>query len=411
VIRDLSRRSLLKGVGWAALGAAVRPVSLLARAAERAQRPRNVLLLTFLRGGADGLSLCAPYSDPEYYELRPTLALPRPRTAGSESLIDLDGHFGLHPQLAPLKPLYDSERLAILHGVGSPFATRSHFDAQEFIETGTPGVKGTTTGWLDRCLTAARAESRIPGVSFSALQPRSFQGSQPVLVTRELTGFDFEAPGWRDQAEQALRRLYGADRGPVGRLGVRALDAVREVRSAPELAAPPANAAVYPKSALGEAFRQSAQLIRADLGVRCLFVDVPGEFDTHSNQLDHNRKDYAELAGALAAFDRDLGRQMDRVVVLVVTEFGRTVAESGSAGTDHGSAGAMLVLGNPVHGGRVSGRWRGLAKNELYEERDLPVTTDFRDVFATVARKHLGVSDGSSLFPGYEPLDEPGILR
>jgi uncharacterized protein (DUF1501 family) len=406
-VTELTRRSLLRGAG-AAAGLAFGPGSLFARAAAAAGAGDRILVEVFLRGGADGLSICPPYAEPEYYAARPTIALPRPRQAGDESLLDLDGHFGLHPDFTPVKALWDAGRFGILHAVGGGLS-RSHFDAQEFVETGTPGVKGTPTGWLQRCLAHGGKPSVTTAFAFAPLRPRSYLGEIPVLVSRDLARFDFEATGWRDEAEEALRRLYAGEKGPIGSLGLAALDAVAVLKRNPRLREAPANGAVYPEGAVGSAFRQAAGVIRADLGTRCIFVDVAGDFDTHANQLSQNRKDYRELALALAAFDRDLGRAMDRVVVLVTTEFGRTLAE-GSGGTDHGSGGVMLLLGGSVRGGRVHGRWPGLARDKLFEERDLAVTTDFRDVFAEVAARHLRVADPAALFPGYAPREGPGII-
>ncbi|HEV2063284.1 MAG TPA: DUF1501 domain-containing protein, partial [Thermoanaerobaculia bacterium] len=351
---------MLRGAGAAAAGLALGPRSLLARAAAGALASDRILVEAFLRGGADGLSLCAPYAEPEYYAARPTIALPRPRQAGGDSLLDLDGHFGLHPDLAPLLPLWEAGRFAVLQAAGCRGLSRSHFDAQEFVETGTPGVKGTPTGWLDRCLARGDRHTVTSAVAFSPLLPRSFLGPEPVLVSQDLARFDFEAPGWREEAERALRRLYERDKGPMGRTGIAALDAIAVLKRNPRLREEPANGAVYPEGFTGTAFRQAAGVVKAELGTRCIFIDVAGDFDTHANQLFQNRKDYRELAAALAAFDRDLGRAMDRVVVLVTTEFGRTLAE-GSGGTDHGSGGVMLLLGGPVRGRRVHGSWAGLA--------------------------------------------------
>ena len=369
-----------------------------------------MLLVAFLRGGADGLSLCAPYADAEYPRLRPTLALPRPGQASGGSLVDLDGHFGLHPALAKLKPLWEERRLAVLHAVGCYGLTRSHFDAQEFLETGTPGSRGTSTGWLDRCLLQGDRRSLEAGLALTPQLPRSFHGPQPVLVARDLLAFDFEAPGWRDEAEAALRRLYDHDAGPVGAVGRASLNAVALLKSTRALKDAPANGAVYPDGVVGKAFRQAACVIKSGLQTRCVFVDVEGDFDTHANQSWQNQKDYTELAASLAAFDRDLGARMERVVVMVVTEFGRTAAENGSLGTDHGSGGALFLLGGPVRGGRVHGRWPGLSRDQLFEGRDLAVTTDFRDAFGEVARKHLRVADSAALFPGYSPGGEPGVI-
>jgi uncharacterized protein (DUF1501 family) len=412
VTPGFSRRVFLRGAGLAALGVGVSPTSLIVRAAQAAGRGDSVLVMLFLRGGADGLSICAPYGDPEYYQQRPTIALPRPLQAGNEALIDLDGHFGLHPDLAPLKPLYSEGRLAVLHAVGNASLGRSHFDAQEFVETGTPAIKGTPTGYLGRCIARAEGSDLMRGVSISDLAPRTLQGPGPgpVLVVRDVSRFDFDAPQWRTEAEACLARMYEDSPLPVGRTGRDALKAIRVLKAAPEIGAPPTVGARYPDVPLGASLQQAAQIIKAGLGTRCLFVDVSGDFDTHSEQIKHNHKEYAELGSALSAFDTDLGKHMDRVLVMVVTEFGRAVYESGAQGTDHGTGGAMLLLGGPVKGGRIHGRWPGLRKDQLYLERDLAVTTDFRDAFAEVARKHLGVADVSDLFPGYVPGPGPGTI-
>jgi uncharacterized protein (DUF1501 family) len=406
----LSRRVFLRGAGLAAVGIGARPSSVLLRAAAAATRDDRVLVMLFLRGGADGLSLCAPYAEPEYYRQRPTIALPRPRQAGAESLLDLDGFFGLHPALAPLAPSYADGRLAVVHAVGNAALSHSHFDAQEFIETGTPAVKGTTTGFLDRCLGRAPGRDLMQGVSFSDLAPRAFLGPEPILVVRDVSRFDFEAPRWRPEAEQLLAEMYQSNPLAIAQTGRDALRALRILKGSPSIGAGPAPGAIYPEAPLGASLAQAAQVIKARFGTHCIFVDVPGDFDTHSLQLERNQKDYATMGAALHAFDTDLGAEMDRVVVMVVTEFGRAVYEGGAQGTDHGTAGAMLVLGGRVKGKRVYGRWPGLEKAQLYRERDLAVTTDYRDVFAEVAREHLGISDVSTLFPGYVPGPGPGVI-
>lgn len=408
-LRTLTRRVFLRGAGAAAAGLTLGSRSLIARAAKAAGPGDRVLVVVFLRGGADGLSVCAPYAEPEYYAARPTIALPRPRQAGAESLLDLDGHFGLHPALAPLKPLWDEARFAVLHAVGGRGVTRSHFDGQEFVETGTPGVKGTPTGWLGRCMARGESHAVTSAVAFSRLLPTSLLGPDPALVSADLRRFGLDAPGLGPEAEQALRRLYGKENSRLGHVGMAALDAMNALKRRPQILGEPAHGAVYPRGFLGTAFRQTAGIVREKLGTRCVFIDADGDFDTHANQLIQNRVDFAELGQALAAFDRDLGRAMDRVVVLVTSEFGRTLAE-GSGGTDHGSGGVMLLLGGPVRGGRVHGRWPGLAKDKLFEERDVPVTTDFRDVFAEIAGKHLSVPDTASLFPSYTPGEAPGVI-
>jgi uncharacterized protein (DUF1501 family) len=407
---SLPRREFLRRSGLTAAGLGLEPGSWLCRTAEAAGPGEGVLVWVFLRGGVDGLALCAPYFEPEYYARRPSIALPRPRQASGESLIDLDGQFGLHPALAPLKALYSDGRLAFLHAVGCADLTLSHFDAQEFVETGNVGVKSSTSGWLNRTLARSPGSDMMQGVSLSSLPPRAFLGPAPILVARDLSSFDFAAPDWRDEAEGCLAKMYGDSDLVVAPVGRDALRALATLKRTPEVVAPPANGAAYPEGALGESLRQAAQLIKAGLGTRCLFINGTGGFDTHSLQLANNAKDFAGLGAALAAFDRDLGRHMDRVVVLVSTEFGRAVYENGARGTDHGTAGAMLLLGGRVRGGRIHGRWPGLERPHLHLERDLAVTTDFRDVFIEVAARHLGIADAAALFPLHRPGPAPGVL-
>jgi uncharacterized protein (DUF1501 family) len=407
----ISRRSFLTQSGMIAVGfGALGSSSFVLRAAETATKNRNVFVFVLLRGGADGLAICAPYGDAEYYKARPTLAMAKPRTSAGEALIDLDGFFGFHPAFAPLKTAWDQKQLAVLHGVGSREMTRSHFDAQEFLETGTPGVRGTTTGWMDRCLAQIPGSQLMQGVSFSPLLPRAFLGAEPVLVTEDLRQFELQARGWRSEAEELLREMYGRGGDAVVDAGRNAFRTLDVIRRSPALTAAPSHDAQYPITNFGLSMKQAAQVIRADIGTRCVFVNFESALDTHANQLASNAVDFANIAQALAAFHRDLGKLNDRVVVAVASEFGRTVAEDGSKGTDHGTGGTMLLLGGPVRGGRVAGEWRGLEKKNLFEERDLDVTTDFRDVFIEVAEKHLGIAHAATLFPGHTPGARPGIL-
>lgn len=410
---NLTRRAFLTRSGMIAVGfGALGPSSFVLRAAEAASssKKESVLVFILLRGGADGLNMCAPYGDPEYYKARPTVALPKPRTAGADSLVDLDGHFGLHPGLAPLKSAWDDGRFAVLHGVGSRLMTRSHFDAQEFLETGTPGVRGTASGWLDRSLARIPGSELMQGVSFSPLLPRAFLGGEPVLVTEDLAQFEFKARGWQREAESLLRDIYGSGGDAVIEAGRNAFQALATTRHSPAIGERPSNGAEYPVTTFGIWLKQAAQVIKAGLGTRCIFVNFESKFDTHSNQLASNAVDYANLGQSLAALHRDLGKVNDRVVVVVASEFGRTVAEDGSRGTDHGTGGTMLLLGGPVRGGRVAGKWPGIEKTNLFEERDLDVTTDFRDVFIEVAKEHLRITGAEELFPGYSPNELPGIV-
>jgi uncharacterized protein (DUF1501 family) len=400
---DVSRRVFLRGAGLAAVGVGIAPSTLLVRTA-RAAVGEKVLVKVFLRGAADGLNFCVPYGDPEYYNLRQGIALPRPGSSGG--VVNLDGTFGMHPEFAPLQPFFNDGRLAFVHAVGNPQVTRSHFDAQDFQESGTPGDKQTPTGWLDRTIARIPGTAVTQAVSFSSQLVRSFLGPEPVLVAQTLASFDLHARNWRAEAETRLRAMYAADPTAVGDTGTETFEAINTLLGAPT--PPPANGAVYPTATVGNALRQAAGLVKVGIGTRCIFVNVTGGFDTHSNQLTNNTSDYRPLGQALAAFATDLGGLLDSVVLMVTTEFGRTAAVNGASGTDHGTGYAMMVLGGRVRGGRVLGRWPGLGRTQLYEGRDLAATTDFRDVFQEVARAQFGITE--SLFPGYTPGPGVGVV-
>jgi uncharacterized protein (DUF1501 family) len=283
---------------------------------------------------------------------------------------------------------------------------RSHFDAQDFQESGTPGQKNTATGWLDRAIARVPGSEVTQAVSFSPQPVRSFLGPEPVLVAQSLASFDLRARNWRSEAETLLRGMYDADGSEVGSNARETFEAVGTLLGT---AAPaPSNGASYPSSSVGNSLQQAARLIKAGIGTRCVFVNVTGGFDTHSNQLQNNATDYRPLGQALAAFATDLGGRLDDVVLVVTTEFGRTAAVNGAAGTDHGTGYCAIVLGGRVRGGRVLGRWPGLRGAQLYENRDLAATTDWRDLFQELARAQLGVVD--SLFPGYSPGAGPGVV-
>ncbi len=400
---DISRRVFLRGAGLAAVGVGFHPSSLLVRAAEAATAGSRVLVQVFLRGGCDGLNLCVPFGDSEYYDLRGGIAI------GRGEAVSLDGHFGLHPALAPLKALYDDGRLALLPAVGSYALSRSHFDAQDFMESGTPGDKSTGTGWLERSISKVPGNAVTEAVAFSAQLPRSFLGPEPVLVAQTLSSFDLRARNWRGEAETLLRAMYDARDDALGQVGRETFAAMNVLLHTPAIMAPPAGGVVYPNAQIGNGLRQAAQIIKSGIGTRAIFVNVSGAFDSHANQLMAHNLEFPRIADALVAFARDLGPLLDDVAVMVTTEFGRVAFVNGSAGTDHGSAHCMILMGGRVHGGRVHGSWPGLARSQLYQERDVVVTTDFRDVFAEMARVQLGI-DASSLFPGYTPGPGPGIF-
>ena len=404
---DPTRRIFLKGAGVAAVGVGFAPSTLMARAAEGASAGARVLVQVFLRGAADGMSLCPPHGDPDYHNLRPTLAL---RLGGG--VRDLDGFFGLHPGLAPLGDLYSEGILAVHPTVGNALLGRSHFDAQDFMDTASPGNRTAADGWMERLSLQIPGEDVMQLVALSSRTPRSVLGPHPELVVQDLAGFVVRAGSgaadWSGEAGQLLRGLH-AGTGTVQESGRQVFTAIDRVRGTPALQSAPANGAVYPPGVAGSGLRQAAQLIRADIGTRAIYVNVPGAFDTHSGQAAASNAEYPALAAALVAFRRDVGRRLDDVLVMVTTEFGRTAAQNGTQGTDHGFAHCELFLGGSVHGGRVHGQWPGLGAGELNEGRDLRYTVDFRDVFLAAAR-WLGVANPAQVIPGYVPATEPGLF-
>ncbi|HEX9408685.1 MAG TPA: DUF1501 domain-containing protein, partial [Methylomirabilota bacterium] len=362
-----------------------------------------------------------PHGDPSYYALRGSIAVARPTAGNAETTVDLDGFFGLHPAMAPLKPLWDDKRLAIVHACGSPDTTRSHFDAQDYMESGTPGVKSTQDGWLARGLSAAPAPGASPfrAVAMGTQLPRSLRGDVGAVAMGAVADFDVKQDMGRSgggvNARSGFESLYEQGvRDILHGTGRETFDAVKMLKAANPQRFPPANGAQYPRGRLGESLRQIAQLIKADVGLEVAFADVGG-WDTHANQGNERgqlAQRLTEFSQSLAALYRDLGDRMADVVVLTMSEFGRTVRENGNRGTDHGHATAMLVLGGAVKGGRMVGPWPGLAREQLYEGRDLAVTTDFRHLFTEVAGRHLAVPTPAPLFPGFStnPAKYPGVL-
>jgi uncharacterized protein (DUF1501 family) len=287
------------------------------------------------------------------------------------------------------------------------------------MESGTPGVKTTRDGWMSRALAhrADHASTPFRGVAFSQQLPRALQGSAPALAIPDLAAFGIRAPGGaRDRITAAFEELYGGgETGVIANTAAESFEAVQQLKRANPSRYTPEHGAQYPRGPFGRAMQQVAQLIRSDLGMEIAFVDVGG-WDTHINQGSGNQGQLAvrldEFGGALGAFAQDLGDRMADVVVMTMSEFGRTVAENGNGGTDHGHATAMMVMGGGVRGGRVAGTWPGLAREQLYEQRDLAVTTDFRDLFAEVATKHLGITQMDAVFPDHRVSAEkfPGVL-
>jgi uncharacterized protein (DUF1501 family) len=402
----LTRRALLKS-GACALAAVAAPPRFLARAAAAAEARGKVLVAVFQRGAVDGLSMVVPHGDAAYYQARSSIALGRPRAGDDGAARDLDGFFALHPSLAALEPLWAARGLAVVHACGSPSTTRSHFDAQDYMESGTPGVKSTADGWLGRAAGALPPAAATPfrAVALGPRLPRILRGQAPALAVGALDRFDVRT-GQPARARQSFESLYDDGvRDLLHGTGRETFEAVKMLQRAGAAGLAPANGADYPRGRFGEALRQIAQLIRADVGLQIGFVDVEG-WDTHVGQGAEQGQlatRLRELGAGLAAFARDLGDRLDDVVVLTMSEFGRTVAENGNRGTDHGHATAMLVLGGGVRGGRVYGRWPGLAPEQRFEGRDLAVTTDFRALFHEITTRHLRLPATATLFPGWTP--------
>jgi uncharacterized protein (DUF1501 family) len=402
----ISRRVFLKSGGFALVSLGFAP-SFLARTAFAAGRSGRTkqLIAIFQRGAVDGLNVIVPYAEADYYRARPSIAIARPN-AGEGAAIDLDGFFGLNPRLKPLKALWDARQLAIVHACGSPDATRSHFDAQDYMETATPGVKSTGDGWLNRYMQARRIEEATPfrAVSLTTQLPRMLQGTAPALALSQIGQFGIRG-GQGDAVNASFESLYAsaADRILNG-MGREAFDAMKMLKTTDPSRYQPENGADYPRSPFGQALRQVAQLIKANVGVEVAFADVGG-WDTHINQgsaqgqLATRLDDLARSIGALIT---DLGDRMSDTVVLTMSEFGRAVSENGNRGTDHGHGNAMFVMGGGVRGGHVYGKWPGLAREQRFEGRDLAITTDFRDVFGEIVVRHLGVKDAKPIFPGYD---------
>jgi uncharacterized protein (DUF1501 family) len=407
-----SRRVFLKNGGLALVSLGFAP-TFLARTLEASGQKQKVLITIFQRGAVDGLNMVVPFGEPDYYAARPSLAIARP--GGEGTALDLDGFFGLHPRLQPLKGLWDAGQLAVVHACGSHDETRSHFDAQDYMESGTPGVKSTPDGWLNRYLHAKEHQKATPfrAVALAQQLPRALQGTAPALAIGQIGQFGIRAGASTDMVQSAFEAEYAAAANSVlHSTGREAFDAVRMLKLADPLKYTPANGAEYPRSAFGDALKQIAQLVKADVGLEIAFAES-GNWDHHANEgaavgILANRLD--DLARGIGALVRDLGDRMADVVVMTMSEFGRAVAENGARGTDHGHGNAMMILGGGVRGRRVYGRWPGLAREQRHDGRDLAITTDFRAVFNEVVRAHLGLKDTSRVFPGFTSRQSVGLF-
>jgi len=413
----VSRRAFLKSGGIAMIGMSTLPGLLQRAVASTTSAGKKKLVVLFQRGAADGLNIVVPFAEPNYYRIRPSIAIQAPgRAAGDQAAVDLDGFFGLHPSMASLAPLFHNGSLAIVHAAGSPDSSRSHFDAQDYMESGTPGVRATDDGWLNRALveTPEPAASPFRAVAMGANLPLTLRGTAPAIALPDVSQFKVFAQS--PAVEGGFEALYAQTVDTVLRgTGNETFEAVDMLRKADPARFQPENGAQYPAGRVGQTMLQVAQLLKADIGMEVSFVDTGG-WDNHVNeggaqgQLANLLRD---LSGSLSAFSQDLGDRMEDVVVVTMSEFGRTAHENGNRGTDHGHANCMLVLGGPAKGGKVYGQWPGLNPDQLNEGRDLTLTTDFRSVLGELIVNHLGSKDLDAVFPGFDndPRKFRGVLK
>src|SRR5215831_9692966 len=415
----ITRRVFLRNGALAVVGTSVIP-SFLTRAVYAADTAAGGaagkrLVVLFQRGAADGLNIVVPWAEQAYYNMRPSIAIPRPRNG--EGVIDLDGFFGLNPSMTAFKTLSDQKHMAIVHAAGSPDTTRSHFDAQDYMESGTPGAKSTEDGWLNRAVAGVKEDKPSPfrAVAMGGALPRTLAGPVPAVAMSDIRAF---AVGGRGPgaavASNTFEAMYEQSVDSVLHgTGNETFEAVKMLKSADPDKYSPAAGANYPRGRFGDSLRQVAQLIKANLGVEVAFADIGG-WDHHVNegsvqgQIANLTREFSQ---SIAAFWTDLGDLGENTVIVSMSEFGRTARENGNRGTDHGHANVMFVLGGPVKGGRMYGRWPGLQTEHLYEGRDLAVTTDFRQVLSEAVANHLGNPELAKVFPGFDKNTPKDFLK
>lgn len=400
-----SRRLFLKNSAVAMFGIGAAPgwLSRVVYAKDAPGARKKILITIFQRGAVDGLNVVVPFGEKRYYDLRPTIAVPPPSRGSEDAAIDLDGFFGLHPNLASLKPLWNRRMLAIVEAVGSPDPTRSHFDAQDYMESGTPGMKATQTGWLNRSLVREVHPSPLRAVSLTPDLPVTLRGPNEAVAVESIRNFRISDPA----AAKLFENLYDSAPDPIlNATGRETFEAVKLMQAIEKRPYEPSNGAVYPSGKLGQNLRQIARLIKADAGLEVAFTDIGG-WDTHVQEMGP-RASVGQLPNllrqfgdALSAFSQDMGDRMEDVVVVTMSEFGRTAKENGNRGTDHGHANVMFVLGGSVRGGKVYGTWPGMQPEQLYQGRDLALTTDFRTVLSELVRNGLGETRIASVFPNF----------
>jgi uncharacterized protein (DUF1501 family) len=414
---ELTRRQFMAGAAGAAFGATVftelfpawLPKVVLA---ESQDTTRDVIVSVFLRGGADGLSLCVPFFDANYYAGRPTIAIPRPDSTAANRGIALDDNFAFPRAMAGLVPAYQAGQLLVVHATGSIDPSRSHFDAQRFMEVGKPRDPNVATGWLGRHLATSqpmRTNAPLRALGLSSGLAKTLVGAPKTIPIPDPANFAIAgAAATRIERANWLRSDYMPSPEPVRSAALDALNTIELLRVINFTGYVPASGAVYPNSSFGRGLRSTAALIKADIGVEAIQIDLGG-WDTHSNQdplAGSMFRSMTDLSNALGAFHADvIGSGIaQNVTVVILSEFGRNVRQNGSLGTDHGRGNCMFVMGRNIAGGRVLvNNWPGLAREQLENGQDLKVTLDHRDILAEVVKNRLGNPNVGVVFPDYVP--------
>ena len=409
--RQLSRRSFMARTTASAIALATPAWLPRVTFAQSANSARDVIVSIFMRGGADGLTLVAPFGDPAYYSLRPTIAIPQPDSPNANRGVDLDGFFCLPNAMASLLPAYQAGHLLVVHATGSTDPTRSHFDAQNYMEIGVPGGSDLATGWLGRHLASrppVKADAALRALGFSFGTPLTLAGAPATLPIPDPGNFGLSGSSTTRTARlNWLANAYASERDPLKTAALNTQRTIATLTGLNIAGYVPAGGAVYPTGTFAAALRSTAALIRADIGVEAVQIDISG-WDTHSAQgpltggMATNMRTFAT---SLAAFHQDIegAGRLNQVTLAAISEFGRVARENGSQGTDHGHGNCMFVMGGNTNGGRVMANWPGLSPGQLYENQDLAITIDHRDILAEIVARRLDNSNTDYVFPGYTP--------
>ncbi len=397
----MKRRKFLERVAFATGGMLI-PVgrqSWVAKGTNQVANPQRLVVI-FLRGGIDGLNVVVPHQETDYYNLRPSIAIPYPGEPAG--VIDLDGFFGLHPTLSALIPLWNKKNLAFIYNSGLNDGTRSHFEAQDYMESGTPGIKSTPDGWMNRLLASLPVDRPTQALNVGVTTPKILQGKMPVANLRPGKDSLHRLPVDQPLMSRAFARLYGndSDIAQAYHQGIEARAIIME-----ELQQEMISASRNANSVNGfvDDAKEVGKLMYGDARTQLAFMNIGG-WDSHVGQNNILQRSLPHLGRGLVALIQELNHVYANTAIIVVSEFGRTVRENGNQGTDHGHGNVMWLLGEGIRGGQIYGQWEGLGNSVLYEDRDLPVTTDFREVISSILVNHLSISQRTLgyIFPGYQ---------